>query len=223
MVNLSAMVASASPIICWGCRGGSAIQAGLAKAYLRANVMDLYANDDWRILPNLTLNFGLRYEYFAPYTEKDGHLVNLDHSADFQQVSPVIAGQSGPYSGAFPQSLVNPDRTMFAPRLGAAYRPKGAWFKETVIRGGYGVNYNTTQPITFAQQLAFQPPFSVTQTKTIVPVHAVVVLHGGRRAVEGIGQLKHAAALIARNVGLGTEKGGWKASCRANVIAACCS
>ncbi|HEY2039877.1 MAG TPA: TonB-dependent receptor [Edaphobacter sp.] len=142
----------------------SAIQAGLAKAYLRANVMDLYATDDWRILPNLTLNYGLRYEYFSPYSEKNGHLVNLDHSADFQQVAPVVAGQSGPYSGGFPQSLVNPDRTMFAPRLGAAYRPKGAWLKETVIRGGYGINYNTTQPLTFAQQLAFQPPFSVTQT-----------------------------------------------------------
>jgi len=147
----------------------SAIQAGLAKAYLRANVMDLYANDDWRILPNLTLNYGLRYEYFAPYTEKDGHLVNLDHTADFQQVSPVIAGQSGPYSGEFPQSLVNPDRTMFAPRLGMAYRPKGAWLKETVIRAGYGINYNTSQPLTFAQQLAFQPPFSVTQTNVAGP------------------------------------------------------
>ncbi len=33
-----------------------------------------------------------------------------------------------------------------------------------MIRAGYGINYNTTQPITFAQQLAFQPPFSVTQT-----------------------------------------------------------
>lgn len=140
----------------------SAVQAGLSKAYLRANVMDVYATDDWRILPNLTLNYGLRYEYFAPYTEKNGHLVNLDHNADFTQVSPVIAGQHGPYSGAFPESLVNPDRTMFAPRLGAAYRPK--WLKETVIRGGYGINYNTTQPVTFAQQLAFQPPFSLTQT-----------------------------------------------------------
>jgi hypothetical protein len=142
----------------------SAIQAGLSKAYLRANVMDLYATDDWRLLPNLTLNYGLRYEYFAPYTEKYGHLVNLDHSADFQTVTPVVAGQSGPFSGAFPQSLVNPDRTMFAPRLGVAYRPKGNWFKETVIRAGYGINYNTTQPVTFAQRLAFQPPFSVTQT-----------------------------------------------------------
>lgn len=142
----------------------SAVQAGLSKAYLRANVMDVYATDDWRILPNLTLNYGLRYEYFAPYTEKNGHLVNLDHSANFGTVTPVVAGGTGPYSGRFPQSLVNPDRTMFAPRLGVAYRLKGKWFKETVVRGGYGINYNTTQPLTFAQQLAFQPPFSLTQT-----------------------------------------------------------
>jgi len=140
----------------------SAIQAGLSKVYLRANVMDAYATDDWRVLPYLTVNYGLRYEYFAPYTEKYGHLANLDHNADFSQVAPVIAGQQGPYSGPFPRSLVNPDRTMFAPRLGVAYRPK--WLKETVLRAGYGINYNTTQPLTFAQQLAFQPPFSLTQT-----------------------------------------------------------
>ena len=122
----------------------AAVQAGLAKSYLRANVMDLYANDDWRILPNLTLNYGLSYEYFAPYTEKDDRLVNLDHSADFKQVSrfsrpertvqwsvSAIAGQSRSHD--------------VCPAFGFAYRPKGAWFKETVIRGGYGINYNTQQ------------------------------------------------------------------------------
>jgi len=143
----------------------AAVQAGLAKSYLRANVWDLYANDDWRILPNLTLNYGLRYEYFSPYVEKNDRLVNLDHNADFTQVTPVTPGGRGPDSGAsFPRSLVNPDRTMFSPRFGFAYRPKGSFFKETVIRGGYGINYNTQQYGSFARQLAFQPPFSVTQT-----------------------------------------------------------
>jgi hypothetical protein len=142
----------------------AAVQAGLQKSYLRANVWDLYANDDFRVLSNLSLNYGLRYEYFSPYVEKNNRLVNLDHNADFTQVAAVQPGQNGPYSGTFPRSLVNPDRTMFSPRFGFAYRPKGKLLTQLVIRGGYGINYNTQQFGSFARQLAFQPPFAVTQT-----------------------------------------------------------
>lgn len=145
----------------------SAIQAGANKTYLRANVWDWYAQDDWRVLSNLTLNYGLRYEYFSPYVEKYNRLVNLDHNADFTQVSPVQPGQSGPFTGSFPRSLVNPDRTMYSPRFGFAYRPKPKLFKETVVRGGYGINYNTGQYATIARQLAFQPPFAITQTNLV--------------------------------------------------------
>ena len=144
------------------------LQAGLNKIYLRENVYDWYVQDDFRILPQLTLNYGLRYEYFAPYTEKNNHLVNLDHTADFSQVAAVQPNQTGPYQGGFNSSLVNPDRTMFAPRLGFAYRPKNSGLtKNTVIRGGYGINYNTGQFATFARNLAFQAPFAATQTNTV--------------------------------------------------------
>ncbi len=43
----------------------------------------------------LTLNFGLRYEYFSPYVEKNNRLVNLDHNADFTQVAAVLPGCDG--------------------------------------------------------------------------------------------------------------------------------
>ncbi len=142
----------------------AAVQAGLSKIYLRANVFDWYAQDDWRALPNLTLNFGLRYEYFSPYVEKDNRLVNLDHNANFTEVETVLPDQTGAYSGQFPRSLVNPDRIMYSPRFGFAYRPKPKFFKDTVIRGGYGINYNTGQYATIARQLANQQPFAVTQT-----------------------------------------------------------
>jgi trimeric autotransporter adhesin len=142
----------------------AAVQAGLEKTYLRANVFDWYAQDDWRALANLTLNFGLRYEYFSPYVEKDNRLVNLDHNADFTQVQAVQPGQKGSFSGSFPRSLVNPDRSMYSPRFGFAYRPKLKIFKETVVRGGYGINFNTGQYATIARQLANQQPFAVTQT-----------------------------------------------------------
>ena len=145
----------------------SAIQAGEFKTYLRANVLDWYGQDDWRARSNLTLNFGLRYEYFSPYVEKFNHLVNLDHNANFSVVQPVQPGQKGPYSGTFPRSLVNPDRNMYSPRFGFAYRPPQKFFKETVVRGGYGINFNTGQYATIAQQLSSQPPFAVTQTNIV--------------------------------------------------------
>jgi hypothetical protein len=142
------------------------IQAGLYKTYLRENVYDGYVLDDWRVLSNVTLNYGLRYEYFAPYTEKNNRLVNLDHDANFSTASihPVEPGAPG-----FPTSLVNPDRTMFAPRFGFAWRPKFAprVTKELVVRGGYGINYNTGQFATFARSLSHQEPFSQTQTNDV--------------------------------------------------------
>lgn len=140
------------------------VQAGLSKTYLRANVFDWFAQDDWRMLSNLTLNYGLRYEYFSPYMEKNNHLVNLDHSGDFSAVVPVQPGQQGPFQGRFPRSLVNADRAMYAPRVGFAWRPKLKLAKDTVVRGSYGINYNTGQYATIARYMANQPPFAVTQS-----------------------------------------------------------
>ena len=151
----------------------TAIQAGLYKIYLRENVYDWYATDDFRVASNWTLNYGVRYEYFAPYTEKNNRLVNLDHNADFTAVDPVEPGQTGTYEGKYPSGLVNPDHTMYAPRFGFAWRPKftskfaSSMTKNAVVRGGYGINYNTGQFATMAKSLSFQPPFAVTQTNDI--------------------------------------------------------
>jgi hypothetical protein len=146
----------------------STIQAAQEKTYLRANVFDWYAQDDWRARANLTLNFGLRYEYFSPYVEKDNRLVNLDHNSDFTQVLPVCpVAVPGACAAGSPRSLVNPDRNMYSPRVGFAYRPKQRIFKETVIRGGYGINFNTGQYSSFASQLSAQVPFALTQTNIV--------------------------------------------------------
>ena len=150
------------------------IQAGLYKIYLRENVYDGYLQDDWRASGNLTLNYGLRYEYFGPYTEKNGRLVNLtgissNGVANIGCVTPF--GTATCAASNTLQSLVIPDRDMFAPRFGFAYKLKSKFkpFDGWVIRGGYGVNYNTGQYATFARNLSHQQPFAVTQTNTIPP------------------------------------------------------
>ena len=160
-----------------GLPASTSIQAGLYKDYLRENVYDGYITDDWRARGNLTFNYGMRYEYFGPYSEKNGRLVNLTgiNSSGFSSIGCVTpagvsyttaAGTVTCASSNGLPSLVNPDRTMVAPRLAFAYRPKAKikMFSDWVIRGGYGVNYNTGQYAVFARNLSHQEPFSVTQT-----------------------------------------------------------
>jgi hypothetical protein len=159
----------------------TSIQAGLYKTYLRENVYDWYMTDDFRTLSNLTVNYGLRYEYFGAYSEKNGRLVNL---TGISSVFPVTTGigcetpNGISYSTAVGvvnctaggnAGLVNPDRAMYAPRVGFAYRPKFTpnLLKDTVVRGGYGINYNTGQYSIFAKSLSHQEPFSITQTNAV--------------------------------------------------------
>lgn len=148
----------------------SKVQAGLSKIYLRENVFDAYAQDDFRVSAHLSLVYGVRYEYFAPYTEKNGHLVNLTgvttHTTSVGCVTPGGISLNGLTCAAGPtDSLIHPDRTMFAPRFGVAYSPP--FLKETVLRAGYGINYNTGQFQTFAKMLAYQPPFAAVQNNVL--------------------------------------------------------
>jgi hypothetical protein len=140
----------------------TAAQFGENNYHFRGNSWDLYGQDEWKLRGNLTLNLGVRYEYVSPYTEINNRIVNLDLSpgvlsltAGTPTVAVVLPGQAG-----LPATLVRPDRDNFAPRVGLAWKP----FSKTVVRAGYGINYNTGAYQGIVQQLAFQPPFSFTET-----------------------------------------------------------
>jgi trimeric autotransporter adhesin len=154
----------------------SSVQFGGDSTYFRQNAYDVYANDDWRVNPNLTLMYGLRYEYYSPLSEKYGHLVNLDIAPDFTAVAPVEAGLSGPYSGAFPNSLIEPDRHDFAPRGGLAWKPSAK--HSTVVRLGYGIYYNPTALNQLATELSEQPPFAVTERLTTSATDVLTIQNG---------------------------------------------
>lgn len=135
-----------------------------SKSYLRDNVFDAYAQDDWRVLPDLTLNYGVRYEFYAPYTERFGHLgvVDTNPSEGFSGLAEVESGGVAPFSGRLPEGLVFPFRKAFAPRLGLAFRvPK---VKQMVVRAGFGMNYTVGQYASFATKMAHEPPFANEQT-----------------------------------------------------------
>lgn len=133
------------------------INTSAAKSYLRDNVIDLFAMDDWRVNSQLTLNYGVRYEYFAPYTEKNGHLAMVDTnpSSLFTSVTEVQAGGVGASSGSLPEGLVHGNHKAVSPRVGLAWRVPV--IPQMVLRAGYGMNYMVGQYGTFAKQMAHEP------------------------------------------------------------------
>jgi hypothetical protein len=129
--------------------------------YFTQNTWNAYAVDDWKLGPNLTVNLGLRYEFFAPLQEKYGDMANLD--VNYTGVSVF-----GPNSGAVPPGLINPDYRNISPRLGLSW--KVPFIKRsTIVRAGYGIYYNGQAYIPFGLKLAQQPPFAVSQSVNTSP------------------------------------------------------
>jgi hypothetical protein len=130
--------------------------------YLRNRAWNMYAMDNWRANSNLTINYGLRYEYTGPSFEKYNRLVSLDETQDFKAVAQVFPDQTGSLSGQYyPRSLVYPDRNNLAPRVGIAWRPTA--HSPFVIRAGYGIGYNAGGYWSIVAQLVNQAPFAITQ------------------------------------------------------------
>ena len=138
----------------------SSIAFGNADKYLREPVYDAYFTDDWRILSDLTINAGLRWEYGAPITELYGRLVNLDIAPGFTAAAPVLGSDPvGPLTGRrYPSSLIRPDKLGFEPRVGISWRPIPA--STIVVRAGYGIYRDTSVYQASALQLAQQSPLS---------------------------------------------------------------
>lgn len=143
-----------------GIPDSAAIAFGNADKYLRGWYDDLYANDDWRVNPTFTVNFGIRWDYNSPLSEKYNRLVNLDTAPGYTAEQPVVGtNPTGPVTGRhYPASLVNPDRHEFAPRAAIAWRPFPA--SSFVLRAGYTINYNTSNYGTIARLMSQQAPLS---------------------------------------------------------------
>ena len=140
-------------ISCWACPPPVPSATATPTSISADPFSDGFVNDDWRIAPRFSLVFGLRYEYATPMTELYNRLVNLAVAPGYSAVTAVLAGQS-----TLPAGMIRPDRNNFSPRVGFAWRP---WTRGTlVVRGGYGVYYNTSVYNQIAANMAQQPPFA---------------------------------------------------------------
>jgi outer membrane receptor protein involved in Fe transport len=99
--------------------------------HFRTSDYGFFVQDDWKFRSNLTINLGLRYEYFTPLSEQNGLVSNYLFGPTGIVDGKVVAGKS----------LYDPDRKNFGPRLGFAWSP-GYFGSKVVVRGGFGINYN---------------------------------------------------------------------------------
>jgi len=136
---------------------------GVFNHQYRTNNSAFFAQDDWKIRSDLTLNLGLRTEVFGAFYDNLCHIGNLDPSLSNQGKFPFlypncvkslnVAGLTG---NANNTTLDNNYSTRLGPRIGLAYDFFG--HHTTTIRSGYGIYY-VREDVGNADQLSFQTPF----------------------------------------------------------------
>lgn len=136
----------------------ASLRYGNPDKYFRGWGTSLFVNEDWRINPKFSLVLGVRWDYSNPVTELYSRLVNLDVAPGYTAAAAVQPGQATAYSGSLGNALIHPDRNNFSPRFGFAWRPTGNG--SSVVRGGYGIYYNTAIYNQVASNMAQQPPLS---------------------------------------------------------------
>jgi hypothetical protein len=176
-----------------------------------------YVQDDWKILKRLTLNLGLRYDYFQPYKENGGAQANfvvngpLGLGAGSAVYQYPKRSQNVALGSNFPALLakdnvsiqyVDNDRlaegqkTNFAPRVGLAFQPA----KDTVVRSGFGIFYgglmsegntNLGANFPFSNQAQFIPPSCLVNDCPSLYAQGVSLEQGVQHVVTSNGGLQN--------------------------------
>ncbi|MBV8818275.1 MAG: TonB-dependent receptor, partial [Acidobacteriaceae bacterium] len=137
---------------------------GLPLTDSRQTRYGVYFEDDWKTTRKLTLNLGLRWEYNTSAVDVDG----LWRSLDFRHTEnglPVLL----PAIRTKNYQFYDPEKTLFMPRLGFAYRATDKW----VLRGGGGIFYNVHQLNNYTI-LNLNPPLSGSSSFVNTPVNGVL-------------------------------------------------
>jgi hypothetical protein len=156
-----------------GVATSTSFRTGNTLAYWRRYPWDLYFQDQWRIRDNLTLTYGVRYEYPSAVNEIRGHATNFVPGygpmlVGTNQILDIDPALKGPASLIFrqapftlPSSGVNADKNNIAPMLGFAWTP----WEATVIRGGFRIGYDDLFN-NVPSSMALSPPYNLQTSQT---------------------------------------------------------
>jgi Carboxypeptidase regulatory-like domain/TonB dependent receptor len=127
------------------------------------NVYGLFAQDDWKVTRNLTVNLGARVDINGAFYDSACHIGNIDENLAAQNLYPMVYGGCanklnvpGLTGHGNDSTFNNEYATGLAPRVGLAYDLGG--HHNTTIRAGYGIYY-VREDVGTADQLSFQAPY----------------------------------------------------------------
>lgn len=141
--------------------------SAISKQYLRDKIISGYVQDDWRMLPNLTLNLGLRYEFATIPTEKNGAIAIMPSPTTPLPCQPAPTAADPSCSAVNPVSVLrhsfwthNPTTKNFEPRVGFAWDPFHD--SKTAVRGGFGIFDALPLPYELILNSTSQAPYRPT-------------------------------------------------------------
>ncbi|HEY2931271.1 MAG TPA: TonB-dependent receptor [Acidobacteriota bacterium] len=151
----------------------SAALSSILRGNMRFQNYMIYAMDDWKLTPKLTLNLGLRYELTSPWYEQTDrmNMLVIEPGSQFNTIRPA-AHCGGSWSC---RALVNTDKNNFAPRIGFAYQIA----PRTVLRSGYGVFYGGQGSLGADARMINNFPFNRSVTLQSTPTRPAVRLADG--------------------------------------------
>ncbi len=155
-------------------------QSQLNPFYARNKYVGLFAQDSWHVLSNLTLNYGLRWDRIAPWSEKYNQISTFVPGAQSVVFPGAPRGILYPGDPGIPNTLAPIDALDFSPRVGLAWSPQGngSFFEKllgkpgtTSIRAGFG-NFYTAIDAAAVSVLAANAPYGTTYTSPAPPLFA---------------------------------------------------
>jgi hypothetical protein len=163
-------------------------------ADLRQKTIEFYGQDEWKIRPNITVYYGLRYSYFGSPEDRNGRLSNFDPALFNPATAPLVTGagnrvvgtgnfcdgmivnaqnyQTGPNNctptiSPYGNKVVKAPKNDLGPRFGIAWDPFGKGTSS--VRLGYGIYYDQVLNGTYEQNIGQNVPYQETFTASALP------------------------------------------------------